>query len=392
MYHSYHDNRSTANPAYMIDTTLRDGEQTPGVAFTKERKLEVAKRLAAVGVREIEAGTPVMGDDEVDAIREIVAMRLPCRISAWCRATKFDLEAARRCEVMAVHISLPTSEIHLRALRKPRRWITKTIHSLIADACRRFEYVSVGAQDAFRTSMDRLLDIGSQLREVGVRRLRVADTVGTATPWSVAQTIARLSAELVGMEIGFHGHNDLGMATANTLSAIETGASSVDVTINGLGERAGNAALEQVAAARTVAMHSPMNIRMDLLQSLCADVADWTGMPIPAGAPITGRLAFAHESGIHVDGMLRDRHTYQPCEPRSFGREGSAIVLGKHSGASAILHTLGMAGLHIDRETAKRLVPRVRELAQAQGGAVSPNAMLSLYQQSVVTEGALATG
>lgn len=347
----------------LVDTTLRDGEQAAGVAFSADEKKAIAKKLAAIGIAEIEVGTPASGDDEMRVIREIVEMNLPCRVTAWCRANPYDLDCAHACGLSAVHLSLPSSEIHMRVLNKNETWVFDQIRELTVNALKNFEFVSLGLQDASRANVDFLLQFIELAQELGVHRVRLADTVGIWDPMQTYHTILKIRQHASSLKIGFHAHNDLGMATANTIAAIRAGADAVDVTVNGLGERAGNAPLDEVVMASRVSLGLDCGIETQQLVPLAVLVETASGRVLPVSKPITGRSVFLHESGIHVHALLRDRKAYEPFDPESVGQQPSAFVLGKHSGRAALRHLLLRQGLSVSEDEERMLLDLIRKSA-----------------------------
>jgi homocitrate synthase NifV len=321
---------------YLVDSTLRDGEQAAGVAFTRDDAIALARMLARLGVYELEVGTPAMGAEVRDTIKALVALELPCRITAWCRMRREDMDAALMCGVESIHLSVPLSDIQLDALGYTPEWAFESISEHVALARESFGYVSVGFQDASRTPIDRLAEAVQLARCPGADRVRLADTVGVWTPESVAMQVRALRPLCGHMDLGVHAHDDLGMATANTVTALQAGATCADVTLNGLGERAGNASLEQVVVAMSVQGVPVEHISEPLLMEACTMAAAFSKRPIGATQPIVGADVFRHESGIHVYGLLRDRRTYESFNPARVGRDAALdVVLGKHSGDTA---------------------------------------------------------
>jgi homocitrate synthase NifV len=371
----------TRAPYWLVDTTLRDGEQAARVAFTRRQKLTLAAALAAAGLPELEVGTPAMGEEERATIRAVVGLRLPCRLTGWCRARREDLAAAVACDLQAVHLALPASPVHWAALGTSPRRVLDLLAELVPYAHARFPFVSVAAVDASRAAPAFLEEFAHTARQAGADRLRLADTVGTWNPLQVSALFTRLRRSVPGLPLGFHGHNDLGMATANSLAALVSGAHSVDVTVNGLGERAGNAPLEQVVMAVQVSLGESCGIATEALSRLCRRVARHARRPIPPHQPVTGRRIFEHESGIHVHGLLRDRRTYEPFRPAQVGAPAGTFMLGKHSGTAALRHFLAQSGIELPPEQALPLLQRLQREAPAWHGNVPPAELVRWYRE-----------
>ena len=347
---------------YLVDTTLRDGEQKPGVAFSASAKREIAKRLAALGIAELEIGIPAMGDEEVATMQSIARLGLPVRLTAWCRAVAGDIEAASRSGVDAIHLSLPVSTVQINTLGKSSQWVFESLGKSVEMAGKYFDYISIGAQDASRADRALLCRFVTEAANLGVDRVRLADTVGVLSPLRTFEIIDHLYKMSLPIEIGFHAHNDLGMATANTVAAIAAGADCADVTVLGIGERAGNAALEQVVMASEMGHLPKLDVDCSRLSGICHLVAEAAGVVIADDQPIVGAGIFRHESGIHVDAIRRNPKTYEPFSPEKTGHAGREIRLGKHSGSRAVQFVVEESlGISIDRNQAERLLGELRK-------------------------------
>jgi homocitrate synthase NifV len=375
---------SPLKKVWLVDTTLRDGEQAAGVAFRPAERRRIAEGLAEAGVDELEVGIPAMGTEARREIRSLVQGGLGCRLTSWCRATPGDIGHAAGCGTDGVHISFPVSPIQLRAMERSPSWVLQALETLVPLAAGRFAFVSVGAQDATRAEppfLDRFVRLAAAC---GAQRVRLADTVGIATPLGITRMLRRLrQTARPPLALEFHGHNDLGMATANALTAVEAGAAALSATLNGLGERAGNARLEELTTALPLAAGRSCRAQTARLLPLCHYLADITGRPIAAAKPVTGAGIFQHESGIHVHGLLKDAATYQPFAPETVGRGPTTFVVGKFTGSTGLRHLLAAAGIEISRNQAARLLPEIRAAASRKGRALSMPEVLRLCRKNV---------
>lgn len=335
-----------ADKIYIFDTTLRDGEQTPGVALTIDEKIQIATKLNNLGVDKIEVGFPASSKGEIESAKEIKAIGLKSTLVGLSRSLKNDIDAILDADLEYVHTFIGTSPLH----RDYKLKMSK--ESIIQMASEAVEYakdhgltVEFSAEDATRTERDFLKEVFGEVVNAGADFIDIPDTVGVLTPGLTRYLVTDIRNHFKKVPISVHFHNDFGLATANTLTALECGADQFHATVNGIGERTGNCSLEEAIMGLKVAYDIDLGVDTTRLYSLSKLVGRLTGIKMPVNKPIVGDNAFAHESGIHVHGILNNSSTYEPISPEMVGHS-RRIVLGKHTGANAVKSKL--KEYHID--------------------------------------------
>ena len=362
---------------HIIDSTLRDGEQAPGVVFSLDEKLRIAALLEEAGVKEVEVGTPAMGEEEQRMIREIVNSGFRFDALCWARAKEYDIVATARTGASRINISFPVSDIQLKALGRSRTWALNQIPPMVRLAHKFFGYVAIGAQDATRADREFLFEFIAACLAEGVDRIRLADTVGILNPFSVTELFSSFTERFPFVDFEFHGHNDLGMATANSVCAFLSGAQSVSATINGLGERAGNACLEELAVAMKVSANVATGINLMAIQEICRYVAEVSLRKIHSSKPIIGEMVCRHESGIHCRSLMENELSYQAFHPREIGRS-TEIIIGRHSGTAIIRQILEMHNFRLNNKKVASITEQVKAMALKKKRSLSIDELIAL--------------
>lgn len=357
------------------DTTLRDGEQMPGATLDPDDKLRIAQALEALGIHSLDAGFPASSEADRIAIRKMVPEVPGLVLTALCRTVQGDIDAAdealagRPVHKRGVSLFCGTSPLHRQfKLQKSEAEILTLITDAVRYAADKFEIVTIGPEDASRTELPFLCQVLRESIDAGATSIGFTDTVGILTPDRTRDMIRHIQDNVPNLEkalFGVHFHNDLGLAVANTLTAIQEGVNVVQGTINGIGERAGNIPLEEVAIAMDLNRDlygPPGRLDMTRLTSVCRLVSELTGIPIPVNKPVAGENLFATEAGIHQDGLLKNPDTYLPYRPERIGAEGIRLILGRHSGRSAVARRLEELGVQASADDVSRVLDRIKQL------------------------------
>ncbi|HMK54819.1 MAG TPA: 2-isopropylmalate synthase [Methanobacteriaceae archaeon] len=344
----------------IFDTTLRDGEQTPGVSLTPDEKLRIALKLDELGVDVIEAGSAITSPGEREGIKKVVNEGLSAEICSFTRAVQVDIDAALDCGVDSIHLVVPTSDLHLEhKLRKTREEVKQMALESTQYAIDHGLLVELSAEDSTRSDMGFLKEIFTEGIQTGAQRICACDTVGMLTPEKSQEFYRQLSG--LGAPLSVHCHNDFGLAVANSLSGLNAGASQAHVTVNGIGERAGNASLEELVVALHSLYEVDTKVNISMLYDVSKIVARITGIYLQPNKAIVGENAFAHESGIHADGVMKKAETYEPITPELVGHK-RRFVMGKHVGSHIIKQKIDEMGFRVDEDRFNQIFRRIKSL------------------------------
>lgn len=376
----------------IFDTTLRDGEQSPGCTMTINEKIELAKRLDALGVDVIEAGFAASSEKDFEAIKEISKAVWSSTVTALARCNKNDIdlayEAIKNARNKRIHTFIATSDIHMRdKLHKTKEQVKQMVKEMVSYAKSKCEDIEFSLEDATRTNKDFAVEIIDIAIESGATTINVPDTVGYTVPEEFIEFITYLkkhSKHLNNVDLSVHCHNDLGLAVANSLAALKAGATQIECTINGIGERAGNAALEEIVACIDIKkdyFDAMTNIYKKEIYDTSKYVQDITGSKVQNNKPIVGRNAFLHESGIHQAGVINNKETYEILVPQDYGIEVNGIVIGSHSGKNAIINKMEELGFDIERYNVDNVVSDIKKFT-ADKSEITDKVFINIVEQN----------
>lgn len=378
----------------IFDTTLRDGEQSPGIALSPDQKVEIAQQLARLGVDIIEAGFPVSSPGDFEAVQRIAREVEGPVIAALARADGADIDVAwdaiRDAHRPRIHTFLATSPIHMEhKLRMSAEEVLTAVKTSVSRAREHTDDVEYSPEDATRSDIDFVVAVCQAAVDAGATTINIPDTVGYSTPQEFGALIERIVTEVKGgrdeVVISTHCHNDLGLAVANSLAGVLAGARQVEGAINGIGERAGNASVEEVVMAvktRPEVFDVEVGVATEELFETSRLVAQHTGYPVQYNKAVVGRNAFAHESGIHQHGVLRKRETYEIMDPVAVGFSGTSLIMGKHSGRAAFKNALDRIGVELTNGDFDQVFARMKQVAD-QSGAIGDTRLRSIVDEVV---------
>lgn len=373
------DLKDVAGRIKILDTTLRDGEQSPGVSISVHEKIRIASLLESAGVDVIEAGFPIASDAEKHAVSQINSVISKSEVCGLARCTGKDIEAVMGTGVKRVHLFIATSDIHMRhKLKMDRSQVIESISKSVDSVASRGVKVEFSCEDATRSNMDFLKEAFKTARDSGASVLNIPDTVGALSPTAMMHIVKEIRGA-TSTEVSVHCHNDFGLATANTLFGIMGGATQAHVTVNGIGERAGNASLEEVVVGIESFLSSGTGMSKEKLWELSKEVSSVTGMAVQQNKAIVGENAYAHEAGIHVHGIVNEVSTYEPIDPAVVGTE-RRIVVGKHSGVNSIRWIMERNGIEADLETAREILREVKKIREG-GTRVDEEKVVEMFQE-----------
>ena len=364
----------------IYDTTLRDGEQTPGVCFTLEEKLEIAHKLDELGITQIEAGFPIVSEKEREAVKAIASEDLNAEILALTRTKPEDIDAALNCDVDGIITFVGTSDIHLdHKMHITRQDAINLCETAVDYAKDHGLYVAFSAEDATRTDIEFLKRIYSKAEECGADRVHIADTTGAITPQGIEYLVKELVKDLK-INLALHCHNDFGLAVINSITGVLAGAKGISTTVNGIGERAGNASLEEVIMALKILYGKDLGFKTKYIKELSDLVSKASQLPIPYNKPVVGKNVFRHESGIHVDAVIEEPLCYEPYIPELVGRKRK-LVLGKHSGCRAVRAKLNECDLEVTDDELIEIVNQVKK-SREEGKYINDNVFKEIVKKT----------